>query len=123
MHGSKVGSWKQKLRVTAPAPDPTAALALRGSTVIIARQDRHRPRRSPPPAAQLLNLAVRTHGEHADRAHTDHDLVGWWMMRATSIQLPARLMSESVTSPIVRVEAAMQGREGADRGRRLVRPS
>jgi hypothetical protein len=28
-----------------------------------------------PPAT--LNLAVPTFGEHADRAHTDHDLAGW----------------------------------------------
>jgi hypothetical protein len=26
---------------------------------------------------QLLDLASWTVGEHADRAHTDHDLVGW----------------------------------------------
>jgi hypothetical protein len=30
-----------------------------------------------PVAVQLLDLAVRACGEHADRAHTDHDLAGW----------------------------------------------
>jgi len=38
------------------------------------------PRRLPPPALQfspqLLDLAACTFGEHADRAHTDHDLAG-----------------------------------------------
>ena len=28
-------------------------------------------------AAQLLALAAWGFGEHADRAHTDHDLAGW----------------------------------------------
>jgi hypothetical protein len=28
-------------------------------------------------SAQLLDLAAWTFGEHADRAHTDHDLAGW----------------------------------------------
>jgi len=28
--------------------------------------------------AQLLDLAGRTVGEHADRTQTDHDLAGWW---------------------------------------------
>jgi hypothetical protein len=41
----------------------------------------HRPRCLPPPApqasSQLLNLMAGTVGEHADRAHTDHDLAGW----------------------------------------------
>jgi hypothetical protein len=45
------------------------------------QQHHHRPRRRPPPAlqlgAQLLDLAARTFGEHADRAHADHDLAGW----------------------------------------------
>jgi hypothetical protein len=35
----------------------------------------------PPPAAQislqLPDLAAWVVGEHADRAHTDHDLAGW----------------------------------------------
>jgi hypothetical protein len=35
----------------------------------------------PPPAvqiaAQLLDLAAAAFGEHADRAHTDHDLADW----------------------------------------------
>jgi hypothetical protein len=55
----------------------------------------------PPPAVQIaaqpLDLAARTVGEHADRAHTDHDLAGGWTMWATSIQPPARLMSTSFT--------------------------
>jgi len=42
---------------------------------------------------QLLDLAAWTFGEHADRAHTDHDLAGWVDDVATSIQPPARLMS------------------------------
>ena len=44
------------------------------------QQDHHRPGGLPPPAvqipAQLLDLAAWTIGEHADRAHTDHDLAG-----------------------------------------------
>jgi len=28
-------------------------------------------------ATQLLDLTSWTFGEHADRAHTDHDLAGW----------------------------------------------
>jgi len=45
------------------------------------QQHHHRSRRLPPPAAQAslqpLDLASWTVGEHADRAHTDHDLAGW----------------------------------------------
>ncbi len=45
------------------------------------QQHHHRPRRLPPPALQLspqlLDLGAWTVGEHADRAHTDHDLAGW----------------------------------------------
>ncbi len=37
-------------------------------------------------AAQLLDLTAWTFGEHADRAHTDHDPAGRWTMEATSIQ-------------------------------------
>src|SRR5579872_64105 len=29
---------------------------------------------------QLLDLTCRAVGEHADRAHTDHDLAGGWML-------------------------------------------
>ena len=50
----------------------------------------------PPPvqiSLQLLDLAAWTFGEHADRAHTHHDLAGGRMMWQTSIQPPARLMS------------------------------
>lgn len=57
-------------RVATAAPSPPAGL--------------------PPPVAQiavrLLILAVRIFGEHADRAHTDHDLVGLVDDVATSIQ-------------------------------------
>jgi hypothetical protein len=45
------------------------------------QQHHHRPGGKPPPAvqivSQLLDLTVGTFGEHADRAHTDHDLAGW----------------------------------------------
>jgi hypothetical protein len=45
------------------------------------QQDHYRPGGLPPPAvqlsAQLPDLAAWTIGEHADRAHTDHDLAGW----------------------------------------------
>jgi hypothetical protein len=34
---------------------------------------------------QLADLAAWTFGEHADRAHTDHDLAGWVDDVATSI--------------------------------------
>ena len=44
------------------------------STITARVACRHRPRRS---ASQLLDLAAWTFGEHADRAHTDHDLAGW----------------------------------------------
>src|SRR5690242_7313269 len=48
------------------------------------QQDHHSPGGLPPPAvqvtAELPDLATWIVGEHADRAHTDHDLAGGWMM-------------------------------------------
>jgi hypothetical protein len=45
------------------------------------QQHHHRPRRLPSLALQfspqLLDLGAWIFGEHADRAHTDHDLAGW----------------------------------------------
>jgi hypothetical protein len=48
----------------------------------VQRQQHHyRPGGLPPPAPQvglqLLDPAAWIFGEHADRAHTDHDLAGW----------------------------------------------
>jgi hypothetical protein len=61
------------------------------------QQHHHCPGGLPPPAVQvslqLLDFTGWTLGEHADRAHTDHDLAGWVDDVATSIQPPARLMS------------------------------
>jgi hypothetical protein len=42
---------------------------------------------------QLLDLAAWTVGEHADRAHIDHDLAGWADDVANLDPTPARLMS------------------------------
>jgi hypothetical protein len=57
------------------------------------QQHHHCPGGLPPLAAQiglqLLDPAAWTFGEHADRAHTDHDLAGWVDDVATSIQPPA----------------------------------
>ena len=37
---------------------------------------------------QLLDLAVWAMGEHADRAHTDHNLAGWWTLWQPRSQPP-----------------------------------
>jgi hypothetical protein len=51
----------------------------------------------PPPAAQiglhLLDFTGWTVGEHADRAHTDHDLAGWVGDMGNFDPTPARLTS------------------------------
>jgi hypothetical protein len=64
-----------------------------------AQQHHHRPRRLPPlltqASSQSLGFPGWAVGEHADRAHTDHDLAGGRTLEATSIQPPARLMSTS----------------------------
>src|SRR5579859_4138039 len=61
------------------------------------QQHHHRPRRLPPPALQfspqLLDLAAWTLGEHADRAHTDHDLAGRMDVGGNLDRPSARLMS------------------------------
>jgi hypothetical protein len=53
---------------------------LRPRQLVQRQQHHHRPRSLPPPAAQLstqpLSFSTGTVGEHADRAHTDHDLAG-----------------------------------------------
>jgi hypothetical protein len=47
---------------------------------------------------QLLDLLPVPLGEHADRAHTDHDLAGWADGYANFYPTPARLMSTSATT-------------------------
>jgi hypothetical protein len=53
------------------------------------QQHHHRPRGLPPAAlqlgAQLLDLTAWIFGEHADRAHADHDLAGWWLSAYLSV--------------------------------------
>ena len=60
-----------------PFPLNPASLAFRDRALFRLGITREQVSMAPQISPQPLNFVVWTVGEHADRAHTDHDLAGW----------------------------------------------